>query len=285
MTRILSVFILFLSRVLISAEDGSLSLEEDATDAQMWCHSKAPSPEAKPSVSHLAPYGFPYDIQSSSCVCIMHWSTRIVSISGARSPSFTRDLRCSIWDSLLHGSLGAVMGGLLRSWPLIVSPCLFCSKMNSCVDEDVCCKISPAGGDVYTRRKKNNAWTPVSLCEFVTSSFQPFCYQETREHKWLWWHRNRPTQCFRDSRISHWAKEVKGRTTDRYVFIAGSREGVPLRISAARSISSLLISCGVWIQHLWSPEKKPAWSLLPRRRIFQSCNVVDCVDRLRRSIA
>ena len=43
------------------------------------------------------------------------------------------------------------------------------------------CRISPAGGDVYTRKKQNNACTPVSVCEFVTSSFQPFCYQETRE--------------------------------------------------------------------------------------------------------
>lgn len=70
-----NLFCFFLTRALISAEseeDGSRWWKEYATDAQMWCHSNAPSQEDKPSISHLPPYGFPYDIQSSSWPCIMH---------------------------------------------------------------------------------------------------------------------------------------------------------------------------------------------------------------------
>lgn len=47
--------------------------------------------QRKPSPSPSPSYGFPYDIQSSSWVRIMHWSVFIVSISAARSPSFTRE--------------------------------------------------------------------------------------------------------------------------------------------------------------------------------------------------
>lgn len=82
MIRILSVVFFFFrlllllcSQVLISAESkevGRLSWKGYATDAQMWCHSNAPSREDKPPISHLSPSGFPYDIQSCSWVRIMH---------------------------------------------------------------------------------------------------------------------------------------------------------------------------------------------------------------------
>lgn len=65
----------FLSRVLISAdskEDGSLSWK-----STLLMHRCGVTPthllkRIKPPISHLAPYGFPYDIQSSSWARIMH---------------------------------------------------------------------------------------------------------------------------------------------------------------------------------------------------------------------
>lgn len=102
-------------------------VEVYATDAQMWCQ-----PNASSEKRNLDPHPFLYDIQSSSWACITHWSARIVSISVARYPSFTRELRYDSWESLPQYSLRAVMDSLLSSWPLIVSPCL-----SSRVDEDV----------------------------------------------------------------------------------------------------------------------------------------------------
>lgn len=66
----------------------------------MWCHSIASSPEGNLGISHLPSRGFPYDIWSSSWAHIIRWSVSVFFINFARSPSVTREVRCSLRDSL-----------------------------------------------------------------------------------------------------------------------------------------------------------------------------------------
>ena len=101
-------FCFFLTRALISAEseeDGSpwwkrtlLTHRCGVTPTHLLKRINLPSPPPPPRPH---PCRFPHDTRSSSWACIMHWSARIVSISAARSPSFTRELRYDLWDSLV----------------------------------------------------------------------------------------------------------------------------------------------------------------------------------------
>lgn len=96
-------------------------------------------------------------------------------------------------------------------------------------------QISPAGGDIYTRNKPAGC-CHVGVCKLTSTlpacailitvtvnlPIPPTCGDTERQ-----------THAAGTER-SQWVQEVK-------VFIAGSREGIPERISAARSISCLFI--------------------------------------------